>query len=613
MPMSRSHLAAGTLAAALAFSTVVVPASPAVAQSSGSSTSTVDQQGFEKATAKWEGEREGVAESVDKLRLELSRAQQHRDAAAKELEKADGALDAAEEALGEAERKYALADVESRERDLKQAEEAAWKADQALREKQQALATAEQEAEDRAEDVAQARELAKRRGQEAAAAAARAAEAQQADDAARIALGDVYAREEAGADYTQADWERLAAEAIVEITNEYRQRHGMHPLVSHDVFNDNAYHWSGVMAADMERTGDLAFAFRHAEFADYGHSGENIVPVWLNAPAAEASREQWKHVPERAFTKWRDSTAHNNGLLAEDVTGIGVGLRTTQDGMVFATMQFYEITTPTDVHVWGPDDGSKRANESGKPYYVPSGAREALRVPPLTVDLNDRNGANTNYTFVIESQINSVQQASPRRLGAQLSHDYAAEIAAGSAAIDATEQRLTAAQERDAKAQALLANAQSALSQTTTALGQADAARDTMYAEEKEAGTAAAAARERRDSAEANLEWARTADRDALANDIDAAQERVRELEQASEDAYLGVGTAQEAVDEISDQLSETEAALAQVDRKRPTKAAFTTTETNTTAVVLGVLAALAVIGIGVVALAPQLGIQLPW
>lgn len=58
--MSRSRLAAGTLAAALAFSTVVIPASPAVAQSSGSSTSTVDQQRFEKATAKWEGERGGL-------------------------------------------------------------------------------------------------------------------------------------------------------------------------------------------------------------------------------------------------------------------------------------------------------------------------------------------------------------------------------------------------------------------------------------------------------------------------------------------------------------------------------------------------------------------------
>lgn len=611
--MSRSRLAAGTLAAALAFSTVVVPASPAAAQSSGSSTSTVDQQGFEEATARWEGEREGVGESVEKLRLELSRAEQHRESARKELKKADAALDAAEEALGEAERKYALADVEGRERDLKQAEAAARKADQALREKQQALAAAEQEAEDRAEDAAQARELAERREQEAAAAAARAAEAQQADDAARLALGDVYAREEAGADYTQADWERLAAEAIVEITNEYRQRHGMHPLVSHDVFNANAYHWSGVMVADQERTRDLEFSFRHAEFADYGHSGENIAQNWLNETTAQATREQWKQVPEKIFTQWRDSTkGHNEGMLAADVTGIGVGVRTTRDGMVFATMQFYKITTPTTSYVWGPDGGSERANESGKPYYVPSGAREALRVPPLTVDLNDRKAANPSYGNVIQQQISALQAGTPRRLGAQVSHDYAAEIAAGSAAIDRTEQRLTAAQEREAKAQALLADAQSALSQTTTALEQADAARDAIYAEEKELDAAAATARERRDSARADLEWARTADRDALAKDIDAAQERLEEAEQASEDAYLRYGTTQEAIDEISNDLHEAEAALAQVDRKRPTKAAFTTTETNTVAVVLGVLAALAVIGIGVVALAPQLGIQLP-
>ena len=67
--------------------------------------------------------------------------------------------------------------------------------------------------------------------------------------------------------------------------------------------------------------------------------------------------------------------------------------------------------------------------------------------------------------------------------------------------------------------------------------------------------------------------------------------------------AYELAAAEQMALDEAEDYVAEAEAELAQ----------YTTTETNTAAVVLGVLAALVVVGIGVVALAPRLDIELPW
>ena len=115
------------------------------------------------------------------------------------------------------------------------------------------------------------------------------------------------------------------------------------------------------------------------------------------------------------------------------------------------------------------------------------------------------------------------------------------------------------------------------------------------------------------DAAAEALEWAKSVDREKLEADIAAAEERLAEAEQAAEDAYLSYGNTQQALDEAEDEVADAKAEVARVTAQRPTVAQFTTTETNTAAVVLGVLAALAVVGIGVVALAPQLGIQLPW
>ena len=114
-------------------------------------------------------------------------------------------------------------------------------------------------------------------------------------------------------------------------------------------------------------------------------------------------------------------------------------------------------------------------------------------------------------------------------------------------------------------------------------------------------------------TAEAELAWAQAADQDALAAAVESARDRLAGAEQGVEDAYELAAAEQMTLDEAEDYVAEAEAELAQVNEQRPTLAQYTTTETNTAAVVLGVQAALAVVGIGVVALAPRLGIELPW
>ena len=611
--MSRSRIATATLACALAVGTVQVPV--AEAQSSGSSTTTVDQQGFDKATAKWQPLFSDASASLQQAERDAKAAKAQRDAANAAVRNAEAAVGEAEAALTAAEAELARADVEKRKAELDAAEEVLKEAERELVAKQEALTAAEEDTAAFAEDVTFAEEAAAAAGQTAEDAAAVKADKQQAADSAQAKLADAQAREAAGADYTQEDWERLVADAIVEITNEYRERHGMHPLVSHDVFNDNARDWSGVMSADMQRGGNDYF--RHAEFEDYGHSGENIAYNWLGWPIVSpvtADRTQWAELPEALFTQWRNSTSgHNEGMLNSSQTGIGVGVRVAPNGQTFATMQFYKLSYPTTSYTYGPDGGSQKANASGVPYYVSTGARETLRIPELTVDLGDRRQANPSYDGLKRDEIRAIPARTTSKLGVAVSHDYAAELSADEAELSAAQTDLATAEQHDADAQDAFAQAAGALEDAERRLRSAVDWQQRLEGERDELARAEAEAADVKDAAEAELAWAQAADQDALAAAVESARERLADAEQGVEDAYELSAAEQMTLDEAEDYVAEAEAELAQVNAQRPTLAQYTTTETNTAAVLLGVLAALAVVGIGVVALAPRLGIELPW
>ena len=613
--MSRSRIATATLACALAFSTVHLPA--AEAQSSSSSTSTFDQQGFDEATAKWQPLFDAASAALTKAEQDTKAAQSHRESARAELAKADAQVDSAgievERLKGQLER----ADVEGRQLDVDKAQRALKEARDAHAAKQAELTHAEEAARERADATTKAQASVDEKAAAAQGVRERLDNLKAQQTSAEATLADIDAREAAGADYTQEDWERLVADAVVEITNEYRARHGMHPLVSHDVFNNNARDWSGVLVSDVDRGMDPKDVLRHAKFEDYGFSGENATYNWLGWPSvtpATATRTDWAHLAEDFFTSWRNSTSgHNEGMLASDVTGIGVGVRTAADGTAFAIMQFYKLGTPDGYFLLGPDAGSRKAKASGKGFYVSTGARETLGIAPLTVDLNDRKAANPSYGSLNRGSIESVSRSTPRALAVQVSHDYAAERAEHVDAKRTLDEQVAAQIERDAAAQEALAVARRQLNDASSAQHTAEARRDRLSEESATLSGDVTAAQAALDAAAEELEWAKSVDRDQLAADIDAAEERVAEAEQEAEDAYLSYGNTQQALDEAEDEVADAKAEVARVTAQRPTQAQYTTTETNTAAVVLGVLAALAVVGIGVVTLAPRLGIELPW
>ncbi|MBA5244793.1 MULTISPECIES: CAP domain-containing protein [Corynebacterium] len=612
--MSRSRIAPAALACALAVSTVHLPA--AEAQSSGSSTRTVNQQGFDEATAKWQPLFDAASAALTKAEQDSKAAQSQRDSARAELAKADAQVESARSEVELLKGRLERADVEGRQLDVDKAQRALEAARAAHEAKAGELARAEEAARERAEDTAKAQANVDEKATAARGVREELDALEAKQHAAANALADVDAREAAGADYTQEDWERLVADAVVEITNEYRARHGMHPLVSHDVFNDNARDWSGVLAADVNRGMDPKNVLRHAKFEDYGFSGENATYDWLGWPSvrpATATRADWAHLAEDFFTSWRNSTRHNRGMLASGITGIGVGVRTAADGTAFAIMQFYELGTPDGDYMLGPDAGSRKAKASGKGFYVSTGARETLGIAPLTVDLNDRRDANPSYGDFNRRALESVSESAPRALAVQVSHDYAAERAEHVEAKRTLDAQVAAQTERDTAAQEALAIARRQLNDASSAQHTAEARRDRLSEEAAALSGNVTASQAALDAAAEELEWAKSVDREKLEADIAAAEERLAEAEQAAEDAYLSYGNTQQALDEAEDEVAEAKAEVARVTAQRPTLTQYTTTETNTAAVVLGVLAALAVVGIGVVALAPRLGIELPW
>lgn len=185
---------------------------------------------------------------------------------------------------------------------------------------------------------------------------------------------------------------RLAAQAIEELINEYREANGLHPLVTHELYDAQALKWSEQMVADLDdptkgrpefdSEGTITFdgAFQHSDMEEWGHSGENIAFQGFSG----ADQVDWKDAAETFFEIWRNSPDHNANMLRADVQGMGLGLVLNED-TVWGTTMFFINDTPVKDKDGNPaklmgDKVTQGAIASGKPFYVPEGARALLGV-----------------------------------------------------------------------------------------------------------------------------------------------------------------------------------------------------------------------------------------
>lgn len=198
----------------------------------------------------------------------------------------------------------------------------------------------------------------------------------------------------------------LAAQAVEELINEYRVANGLHPLVTHEVYDAGALSWSKRMVADVPTRGlpmdypggdDDRSAFRHSVMDDEGYSGENIA-FYTGFKDTEAD---WKRAAETMFEVWRNSPEHNANMLRADVQGMGLGLERDERGIVWGTTWFFIDDSP----VKSPDgklaklkrDGvTGKAVSSGKAFYTPAGAKQRLGVGDVK-NPTDPKGYSISY------------------------------------------------------------------------------------------------------------------------------------------------------------------------------------------------------------------------
>lgn len=214
---------------------------------------------------------------------------------------------------------------------------------------------------------------------------------------------------------------RLAAQAIEEMINEYREANGLHPLVTHKLYDEQALAWSRHMIADQDdphwgkpqydSKGAMVApgSFRHSDMKKWGHSGENII---VQGYYADTDTE-WKRVAEQLFEGWRNSPVHNENLLRADAQGMGLGLVRDEDGNVWGTTMFFIDTIPVNVQGRGeaqlaPDGVTQSAKKSDAPFYVPEGARARLGVGAVA-DPKDTKGYAVSYDLVEGSGKDALQ------------------------------------------------------------------------------------------------------------------------------------------------------------------------------------------------------------
>lgn len=202
---------------------------------------------------------------------------------------------------------------------------------------------------------------------------------------------------------------RLAAQAIEEPINEYRVANGLHPLVTHELYDAHALAWSQQMVADLPTLGypkdksgdeedasteeDGGTAFRHSDMEEWGHSGENILfdngiretGNDIHEEVFEDTDKDWARAAELLFEDWRNSPTHNANMLAPNFQGMGLGLVLNEEGVIWGTTMFFIDDTPLQNSAGGYATGSRdavtqAALASGIPFSVPSGARDLLGV-----------------------------------------------------------------------------------------------------------------------------------------------------------------------------------------------------------------------------------------
>lgn len=179
-------------------------------------------------------------------------------------------------------------------------------------------------------------------------------------------------------DLSVQDKQRVVAQAVAEMINDYRVTQGLTPLFVHVDLSEFAERWSRTNA---NTSGPNSLSAGHSpEMTRAYYSGEIVMAETTpgRKQASQLHDADWAALAQMAFNAWRNSPSHNDSMLDETHQGMGVGIVVDKQAVfattVFTRDQVFLETGRTTIEVgsWP----SVRA--SMQKAYVPTGALEIL-------------------------------------------------------------------------------------------------------------------------------------------------------------------------------------------------------------------------------------------
>ena len=569
-PQALADDAANRVVSDSASATIATTADPD-AQADAGTTHTPEEQ-YEADLAAWKQDLADAERAVADAEAALATLQS-------DITQQQSKLDAAQADLDAATEKYEQAKADLADLDVTALERAEEEAKAALAAAETAATNAATAAEDAATAKAEAAERLEVATRERDAQAGMVAELERTrdeleDEAIFVGaeLDDLERRDFSGSDYSAQDWKRLASQSVEEMINEYREAHGLHPLTVHPVFTEQAEAWSEVMAQDYDESGDLDAAFRHSNGKEWGRSGENIFFTYKPQRGEDVNawtRQTWESVPYYLFDGWRHSPGHNRVMLAPQMQRMGVGIATDSKGGIFSTTMFFIEDAHTDTAGYSADAMTRKALESGEPFYLPVGATDLMRAEPL-LNPEFNPGDEPDYgDFVLDGLDKSAYTDAGLDPSVEpVDHTEAIEnytrwyVAAQDLATEAAEKASVAADELD-RLDSQLDAATTAHDEAVVALEKADNAKT-------DANVDVVSAKARLNAASAALEEKRAIPREPYEQSLADATVALDQAQKAHQDASADLVFRSEALEEAYADAQAARAALENVREQKP-------------------------------------------
>lgn len=565
------------VAAATSLSLAIVQAPAALAAVSDTASATIattadpaDQ--YQADLAAWKQELADAEQAVADAEEARTAAESDAEAQQAKADAAQADLDAATTRYEQAKADLANLDVTALERDVQQAKDA-------LAAAEAAAAAAAQSAQDAAAAEAEAAkrlgEAEQRRDAQADVVAELERTSDEADDqlySVGAELDDLERRDISGSDYSVQDWKRLASQSIEEMINEYREAHGLHPLTVHPVFTEQAEAWSEVMARDYDESGDLDAAFRHSNGEEWGRSGENIIFTYEPQRGEDVNawtRQTWESVPYYLFDGWRHSPGHNRNMLAPQMQRMGVGIATDSKGGIFATTMFFIEDTHSDDSFYPTDAMTRKALDSGEPFYLPAGATDLMRAESLA-NPEFNPGDERDYGDLILDGLDKSEYTDAGLDPSVEPVDLTETIESFTQQYIALEHRSTEAAEEAAAASAELDRLTSQFDEANAAHDEATAAQQNADQAEVDADVEVVSAKARLTSASTALERKRAIPREPYEQSLADATVTLDHAKSTLEAERAAAAELSEAQGPVRDAVESARAALEQVRAREP-------------------------------------------